>query len=63
MSQDTIIPARNQRTLKSPVEYRGVGLHSGKEITVRVKPAVTCAKPLPTCTGLRAKVFVVPVPS
>jgi len=27
MSQETIVPARNQRTLKSPVEYRGVGLH------------------------------------
>jgi UDP-3-O-acyl N-acetylglucosamine deacetylase len=39
MSQETTLPARNQRTLKSQVEYRGVGLHSGKEITVRVKPA------------------------
>lgn len=30
---------RNQRTLKSPVEYRGTGLHSGKEIKVRIRPA------------------------
>src|SRR5262245_58110270 len=30
---------RNQRTLKNPVEYRGIGLHSGKEIKVRVRPA------------------------
>ncbi len=30
---------RNQRTLKNSVEYRGVGLHSGKEIKVRVRPA------------------------
>ncbi|MFN9707417.1 MAG: UDP-3-O-acyl-N-acetylglucosamine deacetylase, partial [Planctomycetota bacterium] len=28
-----------QRTLKAPVEYRGVGLHSGKEIKVVVRPA------------------------
>src|SRR5688572_3394389 len=28
-----------QRTLKSPVEYRGVGLHSGKEIRIVVRPA------------------------
>lgn len=30
---------RSQRTLRSPVEYRGVGLHSGKEIRVAVRPA------------------------
>ena len=30
---------RSQRTLRSPVEYRGVGLHSGKEIKVAVRPA------------------------
>ncbi len=39
MSQETNLPARSQRTLKNEVEYRGVGLHSGKDITVRVKPA------------------------
>ncbi|HEB53553.1 MAG TPA: UDP-3-O-[3-hydroxymyristoyl] N-acetylglucosamine deacetylase [bacterium] len=32
-------PARMQRTVKEPVEYRGVGLHSGKEITITVRPA------------------------
>lgn len=32
-------PARPQRTLKSPVEYRGVGLHSGKDTRVVVRPA------------------------
>ncbi len=31
--------ARMQRTLKSPVEYRGIGLHSGKEIRIIVRPA------------------------
>jgi UDP-3-O-[3-hydroxymyristoyl] N-acetylglucosamine deacetylase/3-hydroxyacyl-[acyl-carrier-protein] dehydratase len=30
---------RSQRTLRAPVEYRGVGLHSGKEIKVAVRPA------------------------
>ncbi|MBL8732926.1 MAG: 3-hydroxyacyl-ACP dehydratase FabZ [Planctomycetes bacterium] len=30
---------RMQRTLKNPVEYRGVGLHSGKEIRIVVRPA------------------------
>ncbi|MFY9345459.1 MAG: UDP-3-O-acyl-N-acetylglucosamine deacetylase [Planctomycetota bacterium] len=28
-----------QRTLKAPVEYRGTGLHSGKEIKIIVRPA------------------------
>lgn len=28
-----------QRTIKSPVEYRGTGLHSGKEIKIVVRPA------------------------
>ena len=28
-----------QRTLKAPVEYRGIGLHSGKEIKIVVRPA------------------------
>lgn len=32
-------PARMQRTLKDAVEYRGVGLHSGKEIKIVVRPA------------------------
>ncbi|MCR9245552.1 MAG: UDP-3-O-acyl-N-acetylglucosamine deacetylase [bacterium] len=32
-------PARPQRTLKSPVEFRGVGLHSGKDTRVVVRPA------------------------
>lgn len=32
-------PGRMQRTLKTPVEYRGIGLHSGKEIRVLVRPA------------------------
>jgi len=31
--------ARMQRTLKDPVEYKGVGLHSGKEINITVRPA------------------------
>jgi UDP-3-O-[3-hydroxymyristoyl] N-acetylglucosamine deacetylase/3-hydroxyacyl-[acyl-carrier-protein] dehydratase len=31
--------ARPQRTLKNAVEYRGVGLHSGKEIRIVVRPA------------------------
>jgi len=30
---------RNQRTLKSPVEFSGVGIHSGKEAKVRILPA------------------------
>jgi UDP-3-O-[3-hydroxymyristoyl] N-acetylglucosamine deacetylase/3-hydroxyacyl-[acyl-carrier-protein] dehydratase len=30
---------RAQRTLKGPVEFSGVGLHTGKEVHVRVKPA------------------------
>jgi UDP-3-O-[3-hydroxymyristoyl] N-acetylglucosamine deacetylase/3-hydroxyacyl-[acyl-carrier-protein] dehydratase len=28
-----------QRTLKAPVEYRGIGLHSGNEIKIVVRPA------------------------
>ncbi|MBX3464851.1 MAG: UDP-3-O-[3-hydroxymyristoyl] N-acetylglucosamine deacetylase [Planctomycetes bacterium] len=31
--------ARPQRTLRNPVEYRGIGLHSGKEIRIVVRPA------------------------
>lgn len=31
--------SRPQRTLKNPVEYRGVGLHSGKEARVTLEPA------------------------
>ncbi len=38
-SEVTVEPARMQRTLKGPVEYRGVGLHSGKEIKITVRPA------------------------
>ncbi|MFT4512220.1 MAG: UDP-3-O-[3-hydroxymyristoyl] N-acetylglucosamine deacetylase [Planctomycetota bacterium] len=38
-SEVTATPARMQRTLKNPVEYRGVGLHSGKEIKITVRPA------------------------
>ncbi|GAB4150356.1 MAG: bifunctional UDP-3-O-[3-hydroxymyristoyl] N-acetylglucosamine deacetylase/3-hydroxyacyl-ACP dehydratase [Planctomycetota bacterium] len=34
-----LLRVRPQRTLKSPVEYRGVGLHSGKEVRVVVRPA------------------------
>jgi len=30
---------RNQRTLKSPVEFSGVGIHTGKEAKVRILPA------------------------
>jgi UDP-3-O-acyl-N-acetylglucosamine deacetylase len=30
---------RSQRTIKSPVEFRGVGLHSGKDVKLVVKPA------------------------
>jgi UDP-3-O-[3-hydroxymyristoyl] N-acetylglucosamine deacetylase / 3-hydroxyacyl-[acyl-carrier-protein] dehydratase len=30
---------RMQRTLKAAVEYRGIGLHSGKEIRITVRPA------------------------
>jgi UDP-3-O-[3-hydroxymyristoyl] N-acetylglucosamine deacetylase/3-hydroxyacyl-[acyl-carrier-protein] dehydratase len=34
------LPAsRPQRTLKNPVEYSGVGLHSGKQIKVTLRPA------------------------
>ncbi|MCC6670084.1 MAG: UDP-3-O-[3-hydroxymyristoyl] N-acetylglucosamine deacetylase [Planctomycetes bacterium] len=33
------MPARQQRTLKSAAEFRGVGLHSGKEVQLVVKPA------------------------
>ena len=32
-------PSRMQRTVKEPVEYKGVGLHSGKEIRITVRPA------------------------
>ena len=38
-SKVTVEPARMQRTLKGPVEYRGVSLHSGKEIKITVRPA------------------------
>jgi UDP-3-O-[3-hydroxymyristoyl] N-acetylglucosamine deacetylase/3-hydroxyacyl-[acyl-carrier-protein] dehydratase len=30
---------RNQRTLRGPIEFQGVGLHTGKQTTVRVTPA------------------------
>lgn len=30
---------RNQRTIKSPVTIKGIGLHSGDEITVTLRPA------------------------
>ena len=30
---------RQQRTIRNPVEYRGIGLHSGKEIRIVVRPA------------------------
>jgi UDP-3-O-[3-hydroxymyristoyl] N-acetylglucosamine deacetylase/3-hydroxyacyl-[acyl-carrier-protein] dehydratase len=30
---------RPQRTIRNPVEYRGIGLHSGKEIRIVVRPA------------------------
>lgn len=30
---------RNQKTLKGPVEIKGVGLHTGSEVMVRVEPA------------------------
>ncbi|MGE3175535.1 MAG: UDP-3-O-acyl-N-acetylglucosamine deacetylase [Planctomycetota bacterium] len=39
LPKESTVPTRNQRTLKAPVEYRGVGLHSGKEIKVRIRPA------------------------
>lgn len=32
------LPSRNQRTLKHAVEHRGVGLHSGKEVKLRITP-------------------------
>jgi len=32
-------PSRMQRTVKEAVDYTGVGLHSGKEIHIRVRPA------------------------
>ena len=35
----TTTVVRPQRTLKGPAEYRGTGLHSGKEIRVRLLPA------------------------
>ena len=38
-SDPTPAPARMQRTLKDSVEYKGVGLHSGKEINITVRPA------------------------
>ena len=38
-SDPTPAPPRMQRTLKEPVEYKGVGLHSGKEIKITVRPA------------------------
>ena len=36
--QGTLAP-RPQRTIKNPVELRGVGLHSGKEVRMVIKPA------------------------
>jgi len=39
LANDSTIGLRAQRTLKKPVEYRGTGLHSGKEIQLRVRPA------------------------
>jgi len=30
---------RLQRTIKEPFEYRGVGLHTGKEVTLAIRPA------------------------
>ncbi|PWI48800.1 hypothetical protein CEE45_05260, partial [Candidatus Heimdallarchaeota archaeon B3_Heim] len=30
---------RNQGTIKEPVKFSGIGLHTGKEIHVRLKPA------------------------
>ena len=38
-SDPTPAPGRMQRTLKDSVEYKGVGLHSGKEIKIIVRPA------------------------
>lgn len=34
-----VASSRMQRTVKGPVEYTGVGLHSGKEIRITVRPA------------------------
>ena len=34
-----VVPTRMQRTVKAAVEYRGTGLHSGKEIRLVVRPA------------------------
>ncbi|MBL8723266.1 MAG: UDP-3-O-[3-hydroxymyristoyl] N-acetylglucosamine deacetylase [Planctomycetes bacterium] len=34
-----VAASRPQRTLKAPVEFRGAGLHSGKEVLVVVRPA------------------------
>ena len=39
LANDSTIGLRAQRTLKKPVEYRGTGLHSGKEIQLRGRPA------------------------
>jgi UDP-3-O-[3-hydroxymyristoyl] N-acetylglucosamine deacetylase/3-hydroxyacyl-[acyl-carrier-protein] dehydratase len=39
LPNETIPARRPQRTLRSAVEYRGVGLHSGKETRVQVRPA------------------------
>jgi UDP-3-O-[3-hydroxymyristoyl] N-acetylglucosamine deacetylase / 3-hydroxyacyl-[acyl-carrier-protein] dehydratase len=39
LPKELSVATRNQRTLKGPVEYRGVGLHSGKEIKIRIRPA------------------------
>ena len=30
---------RNQRTIKSPVSLKGVGLHSGQEVNLTLRPA------------------------
>jgi len=38
-TEPTPAPSRMQRTLKDPVQYKGVGLHSGKEINITVRPA------------------------
>ena len=29
----------NQKTVKNPIKFEGVGLHSGKEVNICIKPS------------------------
>lgn len=50
--------SRMQRTLRSAVEYRGTGLHSGKEIRITVRPAEAGSGVLFVRTDLEDKPMV-----